>query len=127
MGVDTWLRSNVDYTRKLVHSAVEGAHSGEGAFLNGDRLGPFLGLSARSALQPAAIGALLGALAAYTTCKRKQDRALACVLLGAGIGVTTALAWKTRQLGAKVAGTAWKQITKARDQHWLEKNPIDYA
>ncbi|HET7206032.1 MAG TPA: hypothetical protein VFI95_05565 [Terriglobales bacterium] len=127
MSVDTWLRSNVDYTRKLVHSAVEGAHSGESAFLHDRPLAPFLGLSARSALQPAAIGALLGALAAYTTRKHKEDRALACVLLGAGVGFATALAWNTRQLGEKVASTAWKQIAKARDEHWLEKNPIDYA
>jgi len=26
-----------------------------------------------------------------------------------------------------VASKSWKSVGKIRDEHWLEKNPIDYA
>ena len=60
-----WSKSNVDYGRKLVDSAVEGARTGEGKFLKEESLISFLGESARQALAPAAIGACLGALGGY--------------------------------------------------------------
>ena len=35
--------------------------------------------------------------------------------------------WESRQLSATVASNSWKRVSKTRDEHWLEKNPIDYA
>jgi len=60
-----WSKSSVGYGRKLVDSALEGARSGEGEFLNEEPLAPYLGESARQALGPAAIGACLGVLGGY--------------------------------------------------------------
>jgi hypothetical protein len=35
--------------------------------------------------------------------------------------------WESRLLAASVAGGALSRIDKVRDEHWFEKNPIDYA
>jgi hypothetical protein len=127
MLLQDWLKSNADYTRKLVNSAVEGAHSGEGDFLQGEPLAPFLNLSARNALKPAVIGAFLGALTACSGGRPKSSKTFAYGLLGCAIGFGAAFTWENRRLGASVASSVWKRIGDARDEHWLEKNPIDYA
>jgi hypothetical protein len=127
MSVQTWLKSNTDYPRKLVNSAVEGAHSGEGEFLHGEPLAPFLNESARNALGPALVGAFLGALSTYSGNQRRPSKTIALGLVGCVIGFGAAFAWESRRLGASVARAAWKKIGDARDAHWLEQNPIDYA
>ena len=128
MDVMEWSRSNVDYGRKLVDSALEGARTGEGEFLKEESLASFLGESAQRALAPAAIGACLGALGGYlATGRRSRARALVCGLLGGAVGFGAGLIWESRQLTATVASNSWKSVSKTRDEHWLEKNPIDYA
>jgi hypothetical protein len=127
MPLQQWLKSNADYTRKLVHSAVEGAHSGEGNFLQGEPLTPFLCLSARSALKPAVIGAFIGALAAYSESRPRSRKTLAYGLLGCAVGFGAGFTWESRRLGASIATSTWKLVGNARDEHWLEKNPINYA
>ena len=127
MSVQTWIESNTDYSRKLVHSAVEGAHSGEEAFLHGQPLESFFAISARTALRPAAMGMLIGVLSGVLGRRRHPARALACGLLGGAIGFGAGLAWQSRHLVESVAVSAWKRIGKVRDEHWFEKNPIDYA
>jgi hypothetical protein len=127
MSLQTWFKSNTDYTRKLVNSAVEGAHSGEGEFLHGEPLTLFLNESARHALGPAVIGAFLGALSACSGEQRKTAKTIGLGLLGCAIGFGAAFTWQSRRLGSSVARAAWKRIGDARDAHWLEENPIDYA
>ncbi len=128
MNVVEWSKSNVDYGRKLVDSAVEGARTGEDEFLKEESLAPFLRESARQALAPAAIGACLGGLGGYlANGRRSKTRALVCGLLGGAVGFGIGVIWESRQLTASVASSAWKRISKTRDEHWLEKNPIDYA
>ena len=128
MNVVEWSKSNVDYGRKLVDSALEGARTGESEFLKEESLTSFLGESARQALAPAAIGACLGALGGYlATGRRSRTRALVCGLLGGAVGFGAGVIWESRQLTATVASKSWKSVGKIRDEHWLEKNPIDYA
>jgi hypothetical protein len=128
MNVVEWSRSNVDYGRKLVDSALEGARTGEGEFLKEESLASFLGESAQQALAPAAIGACLGALGGYlATGRRSRTRALVCALLGGAVGFGAGMIWQSRQLTASVATKSWKSVNKTRDERWLEKNPIDYA
>ena len=64
MELGEWVKSNVDYGKRLVGSGFEGARSGQEEFFNGEPLGPFLGESVKGSLAPAAIGACVGALAA---------------------------------------------------------------
>ncbi|MGA2888345.1 MAG: hypothetical protein ABSE51_09865 [Terracidiphilus sp.] len=128
MGVGKWVKSNVDYGRRLLDSGMEGARSGQEEFLNGKPLTPFLGESVRSALVPAAIGACVGVLAAYPLSRKKSAGVtLAYGLLGGAIGLTTGMAWESRRLSASVAGSAMKNIGRVRDEQWLVKHPIDYA
>jgi hypothetical protein len=128
MGVGDWVKSNVDYGRRLLDSGVEGARSGQDEFLNGKPLTPYLGESAREALLPAAIGVCVGVLAAYPISRKKSTAVkLAFGLLGGVIGLTTGMAWESRRLGVSVAGGALRKIGQTRDEQWLSKHPIDYA
>lgn len=123
-----WSESSVDYTRKLVDSAVEGARAGEDEFLKSEPLTPFLEESARQAVGPAAVGACLGVLSGFLgNDRRSAARVLGFGLLGGIIGFGAGVAWESRRLTASVASAAWKSIRKTRDEHWFEKNPIDYA
>jgi hypothetical protein len=128
MDLGKWVKSNVDYGRRLVDSGIDGARTGQEEFLDGKPLTPFLGESVKSALVPAAIGVCVGVLAGYPIWKKKSTGVtVAYGLLGGAIGLTTGLAWKSRHLSASVAGSAMRNIGKVRDEEWLSKHPIDYA
>ncbi len=128
MDLRKWSKANADYGRRLLDSGIEGARSGEEAFLNGKSLTPFLGESVRSALKPAAFGACIGVLGSYAGYRQKSiTRTLAYGLLGGAIGLGAGVVWESRRLTACVAGSALKNIGRVRDEHWLIKHPIDYA
>jgi hypothetical protein len=130
MNLMEWSKSSVDYGRKLVNSAVEGARDGEDEFLDvqEEALAPYLGESARHAIRPAVIGAGLGVLAACVgSGQRSGARIVVGGLLGGALGFGAGLLWDSRQLTASVTSGAWKSINKTRDEHWLETHPIDYA
>jgi hypothetical protein len=128
MDLRVWSKLSSDYGRKLLDSGIEGARSGEEAFLDGKPLTPFLNESVRSAVTPAVLGAFIGVLSSYPGYERKSvARTLAYGLLGGAIGLSAGVAWESRHLTASMAGGALKRIGKARDEHWLEKHPIDYA
>jgi len=120
--------SNMDYGRKLLNSALEGARSGGETFLHGKPLSPFLAESARSAWKPAALGLCLSALSCYSGRRQKSAaKAVAFGLLGGVVGFGASLLWGSRLLAASAASGALRSIGRARDEHWLEQNPIDYA
>ncbi|MGA7512914.1 MAG: hypothetical protein WBW46_08460 [Candidatus Sulfotelmatobacter sp.] len=52
---------------------------------------------------------------------------LAFGVLGGAVGFGAGIIWENRRLVASATGGALQNIGKVRDQHWLEKNPIDYA
>jgi hypothetical protein len=123
-----WSNSNLEYGRRLLDSGVQGARSGERAFLHGTRLSPYLNQSLRVALGPAALGACLGVLGSHPRARRgSAARALICATLGCVVGFGAGIAWKSRGLAASVACGAIRNIGRARDEHWLERHPIDYA
>ena len=123
-----WSKSSVDYGQRLVNSALEGARRGEEEFLKEESLSPVLTDSARHALVPALIGAYLGAFGgSLGSGRRSPARAVAFGLLGGAIGFGAGLAWENREISASVASSAWKKVKQTRDEHWFEKNPIDYA
>jgi len=123
-----WSKSSVDYGRKLVDSAIEGAREGEDEFLKKEPLAPYLEESARHAIAPAVVGACIGAVGGYLASgSRSRNRAFAGGLIGGVIGLGAGLIWKSRPLTVRMALGAWDKVNKTRDQHWFEKNPIDYA
>jgi hypothetical protein len=128
MQLSEWTKSEVDYGRRVLNSGLEGVRSGREAFLNGRPLTPFFRESFRRALTPAAVGACLGVLSNCPS-KRKQTvgRSLAFGAIGGLLGLAAGLLWENRFLAASSAGAAAARIGKVRDEHWLERNPIDYA
>jgi len=128
MDVAEWSKSEVEYGRRVLNSGLEGVRSGQDAYLHGRPITPFLRDSFRKALVPAAAGACLGMLAA---CPKHGNRSVAKILtsglFGGLIGLTAGVVWQTRFLATSVAGGALARIDKVRDEHWLERNPIDYA
>jgi len=47
--------------------------------------------------------------------------------VGAAIGFAASFVWESRRLAASVASGSFRNIGKVRDEHWLERYPIDYA
>ena len=106
---------------------LEGAREGENDFLKDESLGPYLEKYALRAIAPTIIGACVGLVGGYLAHQRSRNRTLIYGLLGGAIGFGTGVLWENRRLTASVASGAWKRINKTRDEHWFEKNPIDYA
>jgi len=122
-----WPKSSVDYGRKLVASAIEGARTGENEFFKDEPSAPYFSESARRAVGPAVIGACVGAAAGCLGNGRSKGRALTCALLGGFLGFGAGVLWESRKFTVSVASAAWKGVSKTRDEHWFERNPIDYA
>ena len=128
MNLYKWSKANADYGLRLLDSGIEGARSGQEAFLKGQPLTPFLNDSVRSACVPAVLGACIGVLGSYSPYRQKSiTRTLAFGLLGGAAGLGACLVWENRRLTASVAENALRSIGKVRDEHWLAKHPIDYA
>ena len=128
MTLRQWSSSNLHYGRKLLDSGLQGARSGEKAFLHGARLTPYLDRSVRIALAPAALGACLGLIGSHPGCRRRSaGRAFTYGVLGCVVGFGAGVAWRSRGLAASVASGAMRNIGRVRDEHWLERHPIDYA
>lgn len=128
MSVAAWLMPNVEYGRKLFRSALQGARYGEEGYLHGKPFHLFVDESAWNALKPAALAACIGVLGGCSGRRnRSAARAVEYAVVGGAIGFGVGLAWQSRRLTASVASEAWKKLGRARDEHWLERNPIDYA
>jgi len=128
MELRNWSKSEFEYGRRILNSALDGARGGREAFLRGRSLAPFLGEGIRNALKPAVVGACIGVLGSYPgDPHRSISRALAFGFAGWAIGLGAGVAWETRGLTARVTSSALGNIGRMRDELWLERNPIDYA
>jgi hypothetical protein len=127
MNILEWSKSEVDYGRKLVDSAVAGARRGENEFLRDQSLGLYVERSALHAMGPTVVGACLGWFGGQWKSRGSKKLALTCACLGGAIGFGAGVLWENRRLTARIASGAWTSIRKTRDAHWFEKNPIDYA
>jgi hypothetical protein len=132
MRLREWSKSNFDYGRKLFVSGLEGARSGEASFLHGRPLTPVVNDYVRHAVTSTTIGACIGALSAYRANEHEsRERALVSSIvagaIGGAVGFVVSVAWQGRRLARTVASSAWQKIDTVRDEHWLQKHPIDYA
>jgi hypothetical protein len=128
MNLREWSKSEVDYGRKVLNSGLAGARTGRETFLNGNSLTSFLNDSVREALTPAAIGAVAGVLGSCPgDHQRSASRAFTFGLAGWAIGFSLGMIWESRELSAYVTRGAVRNISRVRDEHWLERHPIDYA
>src|SRR5215469_14153095 len=119
--------STLAYGRKLINAGIDGFRNGH------EDLGPGSISSAVVAAVPesialAAVGASLGVLPALLI--RRRPRVSTMVALGAlcsAAGFCLGFSWKTRKVTSSLAHSTMREVRKAKDEHWLELNPIDYA
>lgn len=118
----------VEYGGKLAGSGAKGIRSGSESYLGGKRLSAALGESVRASLPFAAVGIGAGLFQVLGSNRsHRVMRGFATGVAGATIGFLAAFSWKTRDLAGSMAQEAMKNISTARDAHWLEDHPIDYA
>jgi hypothetical protein len=116
------------YGRRLVKSGVSGLRSGGESHLHEQPLSAILTQSARASLSLATIGACVGVLRFYANGRRDRlPKTIAWSVAGSAIGFCAGLAWGTRELTASMGRSSLKQMSAVRDEHWLERHPIDYA
>jgi hypothetical protein len=128
MTAEQAVKSNLRYGRELVKSGVSGLTSGRVAHLNGRPVSEVLAQSARASLGLATLGACAGLLRYYMPARRGRiSRTVACGIIGSAVGFVAGLTWKTRDLTGSMTHCAAKQMRVVRDQHWLDRHPIDYA
>jgi hypothetical protein len=128
MRIHPSVSSNIAYGKKLVDSGLEGAsQAGKEVFAEAP-LGAVLSRAAKESWKPAVIGACAGIAASVW--KRDRDPAKGAILgglVGAALGFSGGILWGSRAVTGAVVRGAMKNVNAARDQRWLEENPIDYA
>ena len=122
MGVFHSLESSIVYLRQLAEAGLDGVASALHEME--DRRSPV-----NTALwAPTAIGAAIGALSTRLPKKRRSaSRAAIGSVVGSIVGCSAALAWGSRRSFVPAARGALRGLNAARDAHWLEANPIDFA
>ena len=119
---------NIRYGKSLVNAGITGIRSGQDAARGERRLSKVASDAAQGSLMLAAVGACAGLL---TSCLFHRDkrisRALALGSVGSTLGFLAGFSWKTRDVTSSVAHSAAREVRRARDEHWLELHPIDYA
>lgn len=116
------------YGKQLIDAGVSGIRAGQDAARGQDSLSSVAADAARDSLALAAVGAGIGLLHSCLTSRRNRlSSALVLGFAGSALGFTAGFAWNTRRVTTRVANSAKRELRKARDAHWLELNPIDYA
>lgn len=118
------VESDLGYFKKLVGAGWEGIRSTRHELDAGVLSSPLQ----TGGWRPAAIGATFGMLSIRMIGKRKSASRVAMGgLVGGVLGFGAAKAWPFRRMVGPAAGAAIRRVNAARDAHWLETNPIDYA
>ncbi len=122
------LKTNLAHGQELVASGVEGAAEARKAVLESPETTDIVKEAAQESWQAAAVGVMAGAIVGVLTDDRKPVRGVVTGgLLGAVLGFAGSFAWKTRPLTSSMLHGAGKRIGTTRDQHWLEKHPVNYG
>ena len=115
------------YGRRLVNAGISGIRTGRENF-DPQRASALVSNSTGESLKLAVAGACLGILPAFLI--RRRSRLASALVLGAAgsaIGFCAGFSWKTRKLTSTLAHSAVREVRRVKDEHWLDKNPIDYA
>ena len=115
------------YGRKLVNAGISGIRTGRENF-DPQRASALVSNSAEESLKLALVGACLGILPACLMRRRSRlSSALVLGVAGSALGFCAGFSWKTRKLTSTLARSAVREVRRVKDEHWLDKNPIDYA
>ena len=122
------LTSGVRYGRKLVTAGITGVRTGQDSARGERRLSRVATEAAQGSLALAAVGACAGLLSSCLLPRGKHfSNAFILGGVGSALGFFAGFSWKTRNVTSTVAHFAAREVRRARDEHWLELNPIDYA
>ena len=123
MGTVTKTRSELIYWKRLLTAGWEGASSGRRA-----SQGAVSTPRPVSVYGPVAVGAVLGLVGAGAMRKGRSKSTVALGgAVGTAVGLGASLAWTFRHVTQAAARAALRRVSDARDAHWLELNPINYA
>ncbi len=113
---------NLGYGLQLLEAGMKGLHTSGGGNVPA---GTQLASSFRTSLKAAALGAGVAWLGSSLIGRRgaRVQATLTC----SALVFCAELGWQTRSLSSYMMRCAAKEMSKVRDQHWLELNPIDYA
>ena len=118
------IAESIDYGRELLHAGMDGIRAGERLMVSSD-VQRQIANSARQSLGADVVGGSLAVVVCRLIDRRKVR--LAPVFACGTAAFCADFLWRTRNISSNVIGCAEKEISKVRDQHWLESNPIDYA
>lgn len=122
------LTSSVRYGRKLVRAGITGIRDGQDSVRGERPLSAIAAEAAQGSLTLAAVGACAGLLSSCLLHRGKRfANAVVLGSVGSALGFFAGFSWKTRDVTSSVARSASRELGKARDEHWLELHPIDYA
>jgi hypothetical protein len=111
-----------------MNAGITGIRNGQDSARGEQSLSKLAVDAARDSLALAAIGACIGLLRSQFAEKRgRPSKVLALGAIGSVIGFCVGFGWKTRNVTSSVAHSTAREFRRARDEHWLELNPIDYA
>jgi hypothetical protein len=120
--------STLHYGKKLVNAGITGVRSGQDSARGEQKLSTLAAEAARSSLALAAVGAGAGLLGLCLSQRRNRlAKVVALGTLGSALGFVAGFSWKTRKVTSSVARSTARELRRARDEHWLERHPIDYA
>ena len=118
------IESDYVYLKQLVRAGLDGIDSARNELGGGDLTSRLETVGWR----PTVVGATVGMLGTHLIGNRKSASRLAMGgLVGSILGFGAALAWASRGFIGPAARTAVRRMSAARDAHWLETHPIDYA
>jgi hypothetical protein len=118
------LESDFAYLRQLARAGMDGIDSARHDIDGGVFTPPLQTV----VWKPTALGATIGMLSAHLVGNRKSvSRVALGGLAGSVFGFGAAMAWASRGFIGPAARTAMRRMNAARDAHWLETHPIDYA
>ena len=119
---------SLDYGRKLMHASASGIRQAQQSGVEGHSASTVWIDSARDSLLLAAACACATLLPSSLARRhRRFGRAITFGAVGSALGFCAAFAWNTRKLTSSMAHSAYREVQKVRDEHWLEVHPIDYA
>lgn len=115
------------YGRKLVNAGISGARAGHQDF-SPEKAAGLVTSSAEESVKLALLGACLATIPTMLLTRRSRvSRGLLFGISGGVAGFLAGFSWKTRSLTSILAHSAAREVRRAKDEHWLETNPIDYA
>lgn len=120
--------SPVGYGRKLLNAGIAGIRSGQDSARGEQPLSTIATEAAQGSLTLAAMGACVGLVSSCLLHRRNSlSKAVVLGSVGSALGFFAGFSWKTRSVTSSMAQAAARELRKARDERWLELNPIDYA